>query len=346
MTDKKTTPLTYRSAGVHIDAGNKLINRIKSIAKTTDRPEVFQSIGGFAALFELPIERYKKPLLVSATDGVGTKLKLALTHQMFQGIGIDLVAMCVNDLIVCGAEPLFFLDYYATGQLDIAIAEQIIQSIAMGCQTAGMSLIGGETAEMPGLYAGHDFDLAGFAVGIVEKDRLIDGSQVQVGDQLIGIASSGCHANGYSLIRKIIANQNGRHIEIEGKPLNELLLIPTKIYTQILRALTIPCHAIAHITGGGLLENIPRVLPAHTQAIINPTAWPEPPLFTWLKNQGNLSEDTYFRTFNCGIGLVLCIAPEQTQACLENIKQQGETAWIIGSIARSNRSQPTVLLKA
>ncbi len=344
--------LTYRDAGVDIEAGNRLVEAIKGVAKQTKRPEVLTGLGGFAALFELPVHRYEQPVLVSATDGVGTKLKLALALGKHDTLGIDLVAMCANDLVVVGAEPLFFLDYYATGKLDVAVAADVIKGIGDGCQQAGMSLIGGETAEMPGVYTGHDYDLAGFCVGVVEKQRIIDGKHVTPGDVLIGLASSGPHSNGYSLIRKIIehagANLDAPFADDDNKTLGECLLAPTKIYVKALHSLLqeMPVHAMAHITGGGLLENIPRVLPAHTQAVINATAWQRPAIFDWLQTQGNVANEEMFRTFNNGIGMVLCVAQENAKACCEHLNQLGEQAMPIGHIAPSSDATPQVIIQS
>ncbi len=349
MSKKSSSDISfsYAQAGVNIDAGNELVKRIKPIAAATSRPGVHSSIGGFAALFQLPIERYKQPMLVSATDGVGTKLKLALMAESYSGIGIDLVAMCANDLIVCGAEPLFFLDYYATGKLNVNIAEKVIQSIGEGCKQSNMALIGGETAEMPGLYEGEDFDLAGFCVGIVEKSQIIDGSHVKPGDAIIGIASSGAHANGYSLIRQIIASHQ---IDLDSKLGNErlldLLLVPTKIYVSSIRNLLskLPVHALAHITGGGLLENIPRVLPAHTQAHIDTNTWQQPALFGWIQQQGQLNQHEMYRTFNCGIGMVACVPQSYAHQCIALLVESGEQAWVIGEIESNGDNSPSVHL--
>ena len=341
-------PLSYASAGVSIDSGNELVKRIKPIAAATSRPEVCASIGGFAALFQFPNERYEQPILVSATDGVGTKLKLALATHTYYGIGIDLVAMCANDLVVCGAEPLFFLDYYATGKLNVSIAEQVIQSIGEGCKQCNMALIGGETAEMPGMYQAADFDLAGFCVGVVEKSQLIDGSHVKAGDALVGIASSGPHANGYSLIRKILDNGKiSLDTQIDGQKLADILLQPTKIYVASIRKLLdkVAVHALAHITGGGLLENIPRVLPAHTQASIDCRSWQQPAIFTWLQQQAQLSQEEMYRTFNCGIGMVACIPQNQVSECLQILEQCGEKAQVIGEIENAADNNPRVILQ-
>ncbi len=334
---KQKTPLDYKSSGVDIAAGNLLVEKIKPLVKQTFRPEVLAGLGGFGALFELPWERYKKPVLVSGTDGVGTKLKLAIELNRHDTIGIDLVAMCVNDIVVQGAEPLFFLDYFATGKLDVDTAARVIEGIGRGCQMAGCALIGGETAEMPGFYAPGEYDLAGFSVGIVEKDQLIDGGKVQEGDVLIGLAASGPHANGYSLIRKLLeVNHVDLDDELEGRPLSEWLLEPTKIYVKPLLKLiaSVEVHALAHITGGGITENLPRVLPEGLGAVINLDAWPMPAIFQWLQSQGNLAQDEMLRTFNCGIGMV-AIVPKATQAkTLEMLSQSGETAIPIGIVEK------------
>jgi phosphoribosylformylglycinamidine cyclo-ligase len=331
----KTTPLSYRDAGVDIDAGNQLVNRIKPIARATRRPGVLDSIGGFGALFEIPTDRYRQPVLVSGTDGVGTKLKLAIELNKHDTIGIDLVAMCVNDLIVAGAEPLYFLDYYATGKLSLDMAEDVIKGIGEGCQQAGAALVGGETAEMPGMYNAGDYDLAGFCVGVVEKSKIIDGSKVASGDVLIGLQSSGPHSNGYSLVRKII-EVSGADLsaDFHGKTLGETLLTPTRIYVKPLLALLekVDVHALAHITGGGLLENLPRVMPDGTQAVIDSRSWQAPPIFAWLQEQGNVEDTEMYRTFNCGVGMVLCVDKADVEQTLTILSAQGETATVIGGI--------------
>ncbi|AEG31365.1 phosphoribosylformylglycinamidine cyclo-ligase [Thiomicrospira cyclica] len=340
--------LSYKDAGVDIDAGDALVQAIKPIAKATARPEVMASLGGFGALFELPIHKYKNPVLVSGTDGVGTKLRLAIDSEKHDQVGIDLVAMCVNDLIVQGAEPLFFLDYYATGKLDIHVAKSVINGIGEGCQQAGCALIGGETAEMPGMYPVGDYDLAGFCVGIVEKDQLIDGTKVQAGDKLIGIASSGPHSNGYSLIRKIIevsgANLNQ---ELAGQKLIDALMAPTKIYVKSLLELfkTIDVHALSHITGGGLIENLPRVMPEHTCAHIDSQAWQRPAVFDWLQEQGNVDTIEMHRTFNCGIGMVVVVAADQADVALAKLTELGEQSWLIGEMMQSESTEPHVVLR-
>ncbi len=306
--------LNYRGAGVDIDAGAALVERIKPAVRRTRREGVLGSLGGFAGLFELPLDRFNQPVLVAGTDGVGTKLKLALAANQLNTIGIDLVAMCVNDVIVCGAEPLLFLDYYASGRLEVDAAAQVIEGIARGCELAGCALLGGETAELPGLYRNADFDLAGFCVGAVNKPRLIDGSSVQPGDVVLGLASSGPHSNGYSLIRKIV-ERSGQSLDvvIAGQSLRSLLLAPTRIYVKsLLRLLdSIEVKAIAHITGGGLPENVPRVLPSGTAAELDLGAWPVAPVFDWLRQQGNIEPSEMRRTFNCGVGMTYAL-PQAT----------------------------------
>ncbi|TDY01603.1 phosphoribosylformylglycinamidine cyclo-ligase [Thiohalophilus thiocyanatoxydans] len=339
--------LSYRDAGVDIDAGNRLIDRIKPYAASTRRPEAMGGLGGFGALFELPPGRYREPVLVAGTDGVGTKLRLAMQMQRHDTIGIDLVAMCVNDLIVQGAEPLFFLDYYATGQLDIETASDVIKGIAEGCRQAGASLSGGETAEMPGMYQGGDYDLAGFCVGVVEKSRIIDGSQVQAGDVLIGLPASGPHSNGYSLIRKILeVSDAALDMPLGDTTLGEALLAPTRIYVKPLLALfeQVNVHALAHITGGGLSENLPRVMPDNTAAVIDRQSWQRPPVFDWLQEQGNIADEEMFRTFNNGLGMVLMVDADDADACLNVLQEQGEAPLIIGRIERAD-GDPHVLIR-
>lgn len=339
--------MTYKQAGVDIEKGNRLVNTIRDVATRTNRPEVVSGIGGFGALFEIPLDRYKHPLLVSATDGVGTKLKLAIDLNNYQGLGIDLVAMCVNDILCQGAEPLFFLDYYATSQLDTAVATAVIKSIADGCQQANTALIGGETAEMPGLYAKNDFDLAGFCVGIVEKAAIISASRVKIGDKLIGLASSGPHANGYTLIRELLtANNINTQTLLDNKPLHAHLLAPTKIYAKSLLSLQkkISLHSVAHITGGGLLENVPRTLPDELQAIINTDSWTWPSIFEWLQQQGNIATDEMYRVFNCGVGMVIGVAEKDVDASLNHLASCGETAWVIGQVAaKPDATSPSIV---
>ena len=341
--------LSYRDAGVDIEAGNRLVDRIKPHAKRTHRPGVLGGLGGFGALFELPLDRYRQPVLVSGTDGVGTKLKLALELRRHDTIGIDLVAMCVNDVLVVGAEPLFFLDYYATGHLDVEVAAAVIQGIADGCEQAGAALVGGETAEMPGMYGAGDYDLAGFCVGVVEKSRIIDGSRVAPGDVLLGLASSGPHSNGYSLIRKILAVGGAKLDQpFEDRTLGETLLAPTRIYVKpVLQLLTqVEVHAIAHITGGGLTENLPRVLPPRTKAIIDTASWPRPAIFQWLQQQGGVAEAEMWRTFNCGVGMVIGVAAEDAERAQAILRNAGETVWTLGRIAGVAQDEPFVEFQA
>ncbi|WP_372610469.1 phosphoribosylformylglycinamidine cyclo-ligase [Halomonas sp.] len=340
--------LSYKDAGVDIDAGNALIDRIKGVAKRTTRPEVMGGLGGFGALCELPTG-YRQPVLVSGTDGVGTKLRLAMDLGRHDTIGIDLVAMCVNDLIVAGAEPLFFLDYYATGRLDVDIAADVVTGIGAGCEQAGCALVGGETAEMPGMYEGSDYDLAGFCVGVVEKSEILDGSKVAEGDVMLGLASSGPHSNGYSLIRRIL-EVSGSPLDtvIDGRPLSEALLAPTRIYVKPLLSLIketdIPVHALSHITGGGLTENIPRVLPETLAARIDVSSWTRPPVFDWLQRQGNVAEHEMYRVFNCGIGMVIVVPAEQADQALAHLQARGETVHRIGHVvARGNASEQVQL---
>jgi phosphoribosylformylglycinamidine cyclo-ligase len=334
--------LSYRDAGVDIDAGDALVERIKPYAKRTTRPEVMGGLGGFGALFQVPLDRYKEPVLVSGTDGVGTKLKLAMQLHKHDTIGIDLVAMCVNDLVVQGAEPLFFLDYFATGHLEVDTAADVIKGIAAGCEQAGCALIGGETAEMPGMYHGGDYDLAGFAVGVVEKSKIIDGSKVRPGDALIGLASSGPHSNGYSLVRKVIEVSNAYlGEEFHGKTLGETLLAPTRIYIKPLLQLfaAVDVHALAHITGGGLIENIPRVLPQDCRAVLDGKSWQRPPVFDWLQQKGNIAEREMHRVFNCGVGMVIAVAAADLERSLELLRAAGEDAWHLGSIDAANSGE-------
>ncbi|HHH39762.1 MAG TPA: phosphoribosylformylglycinamidine cyclo-ligase [Sedimenticola sp.] len=327
--------LSYRDAGVDIDAGNALVERIKPIVRNTFRPGVMTGLGGFGALFELPLADYREPVLVSGTDGVGTKLKLALELGRHDTIGIDLVAMCVNDIVVTGAEPLFFLDYYATGRLDLEQATAVVSGIARGCELAGAALTGGETAEMPGIYAEGDYDLAGFCVGIVEKSRIIDRGRVSPGDVLLALGSSGPHSNGYSLIRRILDLAGADLGEtVGGRPLGEALLAPTRIYVKSLLELQrrIDVHALAHITGGGLPENLPRVLPDGTRARIDIGSWRRPAVFDWLQRQGGVAESEMLRTFNCGVGMVVCVAAGDAEAATTLLEKQGETVWRLGEI--------------
>ena len=327
--------LTYRDAGVDIDAGDELVERIKPLVRRTMRPEVLAGVGGFGALVGLPA-RYREPVLVSGTDGVGTKLRLAIDTGRHDDIGIDLVAMCVNDVAVQGAEPLFFLDYYATGKLDVAVATAVVGGIARGCSLAGAALVGGETAEMPGMYHGADYDLAGFCVGVVERQGIIDGTRVAAGDAIIGLASSGAHSNGYSLIRKLLERSGSTaQTQLEGRSLLDRLLTPTRIYVKSMLALAaeLPVHGFAHITGGGLTDNIPRVLPQGVEARLIRASWPRDPLFAWLQQAGNIADDEMYRTFNCGIGMVAIVPAAHEQAALEVLRSHGETAQRIGTIA-------------
>ena len=350
MTNSDQTPssgLSYRDSGVDIDAGERLVDRIKPIAARTRRAGLLSGIGGFGALFEIPMDRYRQPVLVSGTDGVGTKLKLAMQLGNHDTIGTDLVAMCANDIIVAGAEPLFFLDYYATGKLDIEVAAAVVSGIGRGCELAGAALVGGETAEMPGMYHGEDYDLAGFCVGVVEKERIIDGSRVQDGDVLLGLASSGPHSNGYSLIRKVIEVSKadlGR--DFHGRSLGDTLLEPTRIYVKSLLALIaeLPVSALAHITGGGIVENLPRVLPDTAKAIIHTATWTRPPVFDWLQESGAIAASEMYRTFNCGIGMIVCVRPEHADKAIQVLRQHGETVWRIGEVAARNATEDQVLL--
>lgn len=341
----KDSSLSYKDAGVNIDAGNELVEKIKPLTAKTRRPEVLSGLGGFGALFEIPVDRYKQPVLVSGTDGVGTKLKLAMMMKKHDTIGIDLVGMCVNDIVVTGAEPLFFLDYYATGKLDTDIAAEVIAGIAKGCELSGAALTGGETAEMPGMYDGEDYDVAGFCVGAVEKSEIIDGSTVSAGDCLIGLASSGPHSNGYSLIRKIIEASNADLNQAFGNStLGETLLEPTRIYVKSILALQkeVTIKAISHITGGGFLENIPRVMPKNTVAKINANSWEWPAAFKWLQENGNVETQEMYRTFNCGIGMVLCVTEAEKDKTLSLLSELGETAYLLGKIEHSDNEQPFV----
>ena len=332
---KNSSGLSYSDAGVDIEAGNALIERIKPAVSRTSRQGVLGGLGGFGGLFELPVHRYRQPVLVSGTDGVGTKLRLAIDLKQYDSVGIDLVAMCVNDIIVAGAEPLFFLDYYATGQLDIDVATSVVEGIAEGCMRSGAALIGGETAEMPGMYEGDDFDLAGFAVGIVEKDQILDKNTVQSGDVIIGIDSSGPHSNGYSLIRKILEVSGAKPEEaFDDRTLGEVLLEPTRIYVKPLLKVfeQVKVHALAHITGGGLPENLPRVLPEGLDAVIDSSSWQWPAIFTWLQEQGKVIEAEMYRTFNCGIGMAVVIDSKDTENVINILQNAGEKARVIGRI--------------
>ncbi|QDX82726.1 phosphoribosylformylglycinamidine cyclo-ligase [Denitratisoma sp. DHT3] len=342
-----STPLTYRDAGVDIDAGDALVERIKPFAKRTMRPEVMGGIGGFGALFELS-KKYREPVLVSGTDGVGTKLKLAFHLNKHDTVGQDLVAMSVNDILVQGAEPLFFLDYFACGRLDVDIAADVIKGIAQGCELAGCALIGGETAEMPSMYPDGEYDLAGFAVGAVEKSRIIDGSTIRPGDVVLGLASSGAHSNGYSLVRKIIERADpDMDADFHGRSLRDVLMAPTRIYVKPLLALmaALPVKGMAHITGGGLVENVPRVLPENVTAVLQQKAWPLPPLFQWLQKEGNVADAEMHRVFNCGIGMAVVVAAEHEDLARSLLTEAGETVHAIGRIeARAEGQARTVVV--
>jgi phosphoribosylformylglycinamidine cyclo-ligase len=331
--------ITYRDAGVDIDAGDELVERIKPLVRRAQRPEVLAGIGGFGALVELP-PGYRRPVLVAGTDGVGTKLRLAIDTGRHDTIGIDLVAMCANDVVVQGAEPLFFLDYYATGKLQVAVAEAVVRGIVEGCVQAGAALVGGETAEMPGMYHGEDYDLAGFCVGVVEKDAIIDGSKVGAGDALIGLSSSGPHSNGYSLIRKLIATADATPATLlEGQSLFDRLLTPTRIYVKPLLALlrAMPVHGLAHITGGGLTDNIPRVLPEGVEALLERRRWPRDPVFDWLQHIARVDSAEMYRTFNCGLGMVVVLPAQQAAAAVEFLNARGERAQVVGEVRAGTR---------
>jgi len=321
-------PLSYRDAGVDIDEGDALVEAIKPLARRTLRPEVLAGIGGFGALCRIP-EKYRQPVLVSGTDGVGTKLKLEFEHDRHDTVGVDLVAMSVNDVLVQGAEPLFFLDYFACGKLELAVAKDVVKGIARGCELAGCSLIGGETAEMPGMYPEGEYDLAGFCVGVVEKDRVIDGRSIAPGDAILGLASSGPHSNGYSLIRRIVQRAGPAPFD---------LLEPTRIYVKpILRLIeTLPIKGLAHITGGGLVGNVPRVFPEGTKAVIEKASWPRPPLFEWLQQAGNVADDEMWRVFNCGIGMVVVVAAANAKTAADQLRKYGETVYEIGRVEKSS----------
>jgi phosphoribosylformylglycinamidine cyclo-ligase len=343
MSEQKR-PLSYRDAGVDIDAGNALVKRIGPVAKRTSRPEVMGGLGGFGAMCRIP-SKYRNPVLVSGTDGVGTKLRLAMEHNRHDHIGVDLVAMCVNDLVVGGAEPLFFLDYYATGKLNVDVAARVVEGIGLGCEQAGCALVGGETAEMPGMYEGDDYDLAGFCVGVVEEERIIDGRRVQAGDKLIALGSSGAHSNGYSLIRRILAQSSAEGVTVNGRPLIDALLEPTRIYVKSLLALIeqVDVRAMAHITGGGLPENLPRVLPDNVIAWVDTASWHLPELFQWLQREGQVDAFEMYRTFNCGVGMVLVVPDAQLDQTLALLEASGENAWLLGEI-RSGEGAPEVIL--
>ncbi len=344
MSEQKQS-LSYKDAGVDIDAGNALVDKIKGAVKRTTRPEVMGGLGGFGSVFQLPTG-YKEPVLVAGTDGVGTKLRLAIDLARHDTVGIDLVAMCVNDLIVQGAEPLFFLDYYATAKLDVDVAVSVVEGIAEGCLQAGCSLVGGETAEMPGMYHKGDYDIAGFCVGIAEKSRVIDGTNVAAGDQLIALGASGPHSNGFSLIRKVLeVNNTDTNELLEGKKIADHLLEPTKIYVKSVLELlkNVDVHALSHITGGGFWENIPRVLPESAQAVIKGDSWAWPSIFSWLQEKGNITEHEMYRTFNCGVGMVIVVPADKVAQSIEVLTAHGENAWHIGEIAdKADGEEPVV----
>ncbi len=345
MTDK--TSLSYKDAGVDIDAGNALVERIKGVSKRTRRPEVIGGLGGFGALCRIPAG-YREPVLVSGTDGVGTKLRLAIDLKKHDTVGIDLVAMCANDLIVQGAEPLFFLDYYATGKLDVDTAAAVVTGIGVGCEMSGCSLIGGETAEMPGMYEGEDYDIAGFCVGVVEASEIIDGTKVKAGDALIALASSGPHSNGFSLIRKILeVSKADLQQQVGDKSLADALLEPTRIYVKPVLKLIEECdiHALSHITGGGFWENIPRVLPDNTKAVIDGKSWEWPAVFSWLQTNGNVETYEMYRTFNCGVGMIIALPADQVAPALALLKAEGEQAWHIGYIADAATGEEQVEIR-
>jgi len=339
--------ITYRDAGVDIEAGDALVEKIKPFARRTMRPEVLGGIGGFGSLFEMP-KKFKNPVLVSGTDGVGTKLKLAFELNKHDTVGIDLVAMSVNDILVQGAEPLFFLDYFACGKLEVGTAAQVIKGIAEGCEQSGCALVGGETAEMPGMYPAGEYDLAGFAVGCVDKENIISGTTITAGDVVLGLASSGAHSNGYSLIRKLITHSGiDFESDFHGRKFKDVVMAPTKIYVKSLLKLieTLPVKGMAHITGGGITENVPRVLPAGLTAEISKKSWTLPPLFQWLQTQGNIADGEMYKTFNCGIGMVVIVAKEHAVAAQKLLQDAGETVYEIGHIRAQNTGEaPTVVV--
>ena len=338
MTER--APVIYREAGVDIDAGEALVERIKPQVKRSMRREVLGGIGGFGALVEVPLDRYRKPVLVSGTDGVGTKLRVAIDTQRHDTVGIDLVAMCVNDVVVQGAEPLFFLDYFATGKLDVDVGARIIAGIVEGCVQAGCALVGGETAEMPGMYHGEDYDLAGFCVGIVEKDSIIDGSATRVGDVVLGLPSSGPHSNGFSFIRKILqVAAADLHADLNGVSLVDRLMTPTRIYVKPLLKLiaSLPVHGLSHITGGGLVENIPRVLPQGLEVVLERKSWRREPVFDWLQRQGNVADAEMYRVFNCGIGMTVHVAASDADRAVAVLGEAGQEAIMIGEVRAGTR---------
>ncbi|HMD27970.1 MAG TPA: phosphoribosylformylglycinamidine cyclo-ligase [Steroidobacteraceae bacterium] len=338
MTER--APITYRDAGVDIDAGDELVERIKPRVRRSMRPEVLGGIGGFGALVEVPLDRYRKPVLVSGTDGVGTKLRLAIDTRRHDGVGIDLVAMCVNDVIVQGAEPLFFLDYFASGKLDVDVGERVVAGIIEGCVQAGCALVGGETAEMPGMYHGADYDLAGFCVGVVEKDAIIDGSRTRAGDLVLGLPSSGPHSNGFSLIRKILqVAAADLEADVNGVKLIDRLMAPTRIYVmpllQLLREVTV--HGVSHITGGGLVDNIPRVLPDGLEVVLNRSSWRREAVFDWLQREGKVADAEMYRVFNCGIGMTVQVAASDADRAIGALSAAGQEALIIGEVRAGTR---------
>ena len=338
MTER--APVTYRDAGVDIDAGDERVERIKPRVRRSMRPEVLGGIGGFGALVEVPMDRYRRPVLVSGTDGVGTKLRLAIDTQRHDGVGIDLVAMCANDVVVQGAEPLFFLDYFASGKLDVDVGERVIAGIVEGCVQAGCALVGGETAEMPGMYHGADYDLAGFCVGVVEKDAIIDGSKTTAGDVVLGLPSSGPHSNGFSLIRKILKVSDADiSADLQGISLIDRLMAPTRIYVKPLLKLIgeVAVHGLSHITGGGLIDNIPRVLPDGLEVILERRSWRREPVFEWLQQQGNVADAEMYRVFNCGIGMTVHVSAHDAQRAIGILRDAGQEALVIGSIRSGTR---------
>jgi phosphoribosylformylglycinamidine cyclo-ligase len=340
-----STPLTYKNAGVDIELGNELVDNYKDIVSSTFNPAVLNPLGGFCSLYDLSHYNLKQPVLVSSTDGVGTKLRLALQWNNHKGVGIDLVAMCVNDLLVTGAKPLFFLDYYASGKLDKKITLEVVQSIATGCKIAGMALVGGETAEMPGMYHNKDYDLAGFCVGAVEKSEIVNGSDITVGDTLIAIASSGVHSNGYSLVRKILESKPALEDDnLDGRSIKDILLTPTKIYSQCMQALHQAklLKGAAHITGGGITENVPRFIPKSFAAKINTNSWHLPPVFDWIQTHAQLSVDDLRITYNCGVGMVVCVAKENAQQALALLAEHHEDAWIIGEMVENTQGAQVI----
>ena len=333
-------PVTYRDAGVDIDAGDELVERIKPRVKRSLRSEVLGGIGGFGALVEVPLDRYRKPVLVSGTDGVGTKLRLAIDTRRHDGVGIDLVAMCANDVIVQGAEPLYFLDYFATGKLDVDTAERVVAGIVEGCVQAGCALVGGETAEMPGMYHGADYDLAGFCVGIVDKDAIIDGNKTRAGDVVLGLPSSGPHSNGFSLIRKILqVSSASMDADLDGLPLIDRLMAPTRIYVKPLLGLLreLPVHGMAHITGGGLVDNIPRVIPEELEVVLERASWRREPVFEWLQQHGHVSDEEMYRVFNCGIGMTVQVAAADADKAQAILRKSGQEVLVIGEVRAGSR---------